>query len=46
MTKEDKCRVGALVLWLWEDTHILKVVGSYPGALYWMDITLCHIDLL
>ena len=25
---------GALVLSLWEDTHVPKVVGSNPSALY------------
>ena len=30
---------GALVQWLWEETHVPKVVGSNPGALYWMVIT-------
>ena len=29
---------GALVYWLWEETHILKVVGSNPSPVYWMDI--------
>ena len=29
---------GALVLWLWEETHVPKVVGSNPGTVYWMDI--------
>ena len=29
---------GALVRWLWEETHILKVVGSNPSTVYWMDI--------
>ena len=24
--------------WLWEDTHVLKVVGSNPSTIYWMDI--------
>ena len=36
---------GALVLWLWEETHIPKVVGSNPGTLYWMDI-LSHISVV
>ena len=26
-----------------EEAHILKVVGSNPGAVYWMDIKLFHI---
>ena len=29
---------GALVWWLWEETHIPKVVGSNPDTVYWMDI--------
>ena len=29
---------GALVQWLWEETHVLKVMGSNTGTLYWMDI--------
>ena len=37
---------GALVLWLWEETHVPKVVGSNPCAGYWMDMTFFHIDLL
>ena len=24
----------------------MKVVGSNPGAVYWMDMTFFHIDLL
>ena len=36
--------VGALVQWLWEEAHGLKVVGSNPGTVYWMDIF--HIYLL
>ena len=39
-------RAGALVLWLWNQTHVLKVVGSNPGPMYWMDMTFFHIDLL
>ena len=30
--------------WLWVTTHVQKVVGSNPGAMYWMDFF--HIDLL
>ena len=38
-----RSRAGALVLWLWEETHVLKVAGSnvhpvYGAAVYWMDI--------
>ena len=29
---------GALVLWLWEVTHVWKAVGSNPSAVYWMNI--------
>ena len=25
-------------MWLWEETHVPKVVGLNPGAIYWMDI--------
>ena len=28
-----------LVSWLWEETHVPKVVGSNPGTVYWMDMT-------
>ena len=27
-----------MVLWLWEETHVLKVVGSNPSTVYWMAI--------
>ena len=37
---------GALVQWLWEETHVPKGVGSNHGAIYWMDMTFFHIDLL
>ena len=39
-------RAGALVKWLWEETHVPKVVGSNPGTICWMDMTFFHIDLL
>ena len=32
-------RAGALIWWLWETTHVQEVVGSNPGAVYWMDMT-------
>ena len=35
---------GALLKWLWEETHVLKGVGSNPNTVYWMDIF--HIYLL
>ena len=35
---------GALVWWLWAETHVLKIVGSNPSTIYWMDIF--HIILL
>ena len=35
---------GALVQWLLEETHILKVVGANPSTVFWMDIF--HIYLL
>ena len=37
---------GALVEWLWEETHVPTVVGSNLSAIYWMDITFFHIYLL
>ena len=37
-------RAGALVQWLWEETFILKVVGSNPSTVNWMDIL--HFYLL
>ena len=33
-----------VVYWLWEETHVPKVVGSNPSTIYWMDIF--HIYLL
>ena len=30
---------GSPVWWLWEETHVPKVVGSNPGTVYWMDMT-------
>ena len=27
-----------MVWWLWEETHVPKVMGSNPGTVYWMDI--------
>ena len=29
---------GALVLWLWKEIHVTKVVSSNSGTVYWMDI--------
>ena len=29
---------GALVKWLWEETHVQKVVSLNPDTVYWMDI--------
>ena len=29
---------GSLVYWLWEETHVLKVVGSNPGTIYEMEL--------
>ena len=46
LNKEDVGRAGALVKWLWEETHVPKVVGSNPGTICWMDMTFFHIDLL
>ena len=30
----------------WSSGYVLKAMGSNPGALYWMDMTIFHIDLL
>ena len=27
-------KAGALVQWLWEETHVPKVIGSNPSTLY------------
>ena len=27
-----------MVGWLWEETHVPKVIGSNPGNVYWMEI--------
>ena len=35
-----------LGLMIMVDDSVWKVVGSNPGAIYWMDITFYHIDLL
>ena len=43
---KELTRAGALVYWLWKETHILKVVDLNPGAVYWMDMPFFHIDLL
>ena len=37
--KTRKYNAGALVQWLWEETHVPKVVGSNLSTLYWMDIS-------
>ena len=29
-----------------EETHVPKVVGLNPSAVYWMDMTFFHNDLL
>ena len=36
-TEEFSVWAGALVQWLWEETHVVKVVGSNPGTIKWMD---------
>ena len=33
-----KTRAVSLVKWLWQEAHVLKVVGSNPGTVYWTDI--------
>ena len=40
MIKGRKYRAGALVQWLWEETHGPKVMGSNPSSIHWMDIYL------
>ena len=44
--KCNKCliQVGALVQWLWEETHVLKLVGSYPSTEQWMDIFYIYLQ--
>ena len=37
---------GSPGLMVMGDDSVWKVVGSSPGAIYWMDITFYHIDLL
>ena len=37
----DRC---ALAYWLWEETYVLKGVGSNPSPIYCMDVF--HIYLL
>ena len=32
--------VGNVVYWLWEETHVLKVLGSNPSTMYGIDIYL------
>ena len=36
--KPNEIWPGALVQWLWEETHVQKVVGLNPIIIYWMDI--------
>ena len=38
LIKITTVREGALVWWLWEETRVLKFVGSNPSTIYWMDI--------
>ena len=40
MLTKQRCMIlwaGALVKWLWDQSHDQKVVGSNPSTLYWMD---------
>ena len=46
LSKTYFARAGALVKWLWETTHVREAMGLNPGAVYWMDMTYFHIDLL
>ena len=32
----DEIYTDLVRVWLWEETHVLKVVGSNPCAVYWM----------
>ena len=36
--KVRSAKAGALVKWLWEETHVSKAVSSNPGPIYRMDI--------
>ena len=36
--KVRSAKAGALVKWLWEETHVSKAVSSNPGTIYRMDI--------
>ena len=36
---------GALIQWLWEETHVPKVVFSNPNTMYWMDM-FTHLILM
>ena len=40
----DRRWAGVLVQWLWEETHVVKGVGSNPSTVYWMHIF--HLYLL
>ena len=48
MLSHVKNSAGALVKWLWEETHVPKVVGSNPGTIYWVDIfsRLCVVKIV
>ena len=48
LTKTFRSRAGALVKWLWEETHVQKVMGSNPDTVYWMDIFshLCVVKIV
>ena len=36
------CEGGSPGLVVMEETHVMKVMGSNPGAIYWMDMTFSH----
>ena len=40
LAKKELQMTGALFLWLWEQTHIQKIVGSNPSTIYWTGIFL------
>ena len=38
MANSTQTWAGALVQWLWEESHVPKVMSSNPGTVYWIDI--------
>ena len=33
----SEVRAAALVQWLWEESHVPKIMGLNPSTIYWMD---------